>query len=85
MIQPVCITYTHHNGKKMDQSMLDHYAWYAKMPFKDHFLTLLTLKNVDVKVQFHPVCSLAEFDNRKQCADHCQQQIAKQLQHFLNQ
>jgi len=84
-IQPVTIAYTHYNGQKMDQSMRDHYAWYADMPFLSHFLDVLKLKKVDVKVQFHPVCYLEQFDTRKACADHCQTVVASQLEMFLRQ
>lgn len=83
-IQPITIAYTHQAGRKMDQSVRDHYAWYGTMPFGSHAAGLLPLKTVDVKVHFHPVCHLDEFDTRKACADHCQTLVAHKLDEFLS-
>lgn len=82
-IQPITIAYTHQAGRKMDQSVRDNYAWYAKMKFGSHALGLFSLCTVDVKIHFHPVCYLADFDNRKQCADFCQAQVAAKLAELL--
>jgi len=84
-IQPISITYTHYDGHKMDQSVRDNYAWYAKMPFASHFFNIFRLKNVDVKVHFHPVCYLEDFETRKQCSDHCFKLVSDQLTEFINQ
>lgn len=81
-IQPITLAYTHQGGKKMNQSMRDHYAWYATMPFLGHFLKLMILKKVDVKVYFHPVCYLDSFATRKECADHCHKVVAQRLDKF---
>ncbi len=82
-IQPLTIVYTHHAGLKMDQSLRDNYAWYAKMPFTPHFFNLFTLKKVDVKVHFHPVTYIDEFESRKACADHCCEQVSSKMAEFL--
>jgi 1-acyl-sn-glycerol-3-phosphate acyltransferase len=83
-IQPVTIVYTHHNGQKIDnQAVRDHYAWYAKMPFLSHFLGLMPLKKVGVKVHYHPVCYIDDFETRKECADHCQRLVAAKMAEFL--
>jgi len=82
-IQPITIAYTHHDGQRMSQAMLDHYAWYMDMSFGSHAAALFPLKKVDVKVHYHPVCYLDQFETRKQCADHCQQMVAKKLAEFL--
>lgn len=79
-IQPITLAYTHQAGQKMNQAMLDHYAWYANMPFAPHFFKLFALKKVDVKVHFHPVCYLGDFETRKLCADHCQTIVAERLE-----
>jgi 1-acyl-sn-glycerol-3-phosphate acyltransferase len=81
-IQPVTITYTHQAGEKMNQTMLDHYAWYNLMPFFPHFAALFALKKADVKVHFHPVCYLKSFETRKHCADVCQQNVAEKMAEF---
>ena len=82
-IQPITIAYTHQAGIKMDQQVRDHYAWYARMPFGSHAAALLPLKKVDVKIHFHPVCYLDQFETRKACADHCQALVAAKLAEFL--
>jgi 1-acyl-sn-glycerol-3-phosphate acyltransferase len=83
-IQAITIAYTHHNGQKIDnQEVRDHYAWYAKMPFLSHFLGLMPLKKVRAKIHYHPVCYYDEFENRRECTNHCQALIAKQLDEFV--
>jgi len=84
-IQPITVAYTHYNGKKIkEQSVRDNYAWYAKMPFTSHFFNLFLLKKVDVKIHFHQVCYLDDFESRKKCADHCQALVAAKLDKFVN-
>lgn len=84
-IQPVTVAYTHYNGDKItNQSVRDNYAWYAKMPFTSHFFNLFFLKKADVKVHFHQVCYLDQFESRKQCADHCQALVSAKLDEFVN-
>ena len=83
-IQAVTIVYTHHAGQKIDnQAVRDHYAWYATMPFLSHFLGLMPLKKVCAKVHYHPVCYLEDFASRKECADYCQQMVAKKMAELL--
>lgn len=82
-IQPLTIAYTHQAGVRMDQVARDHYAWYGTMPFGSHAAALLSLSPVDVKVHFHPVCYLDQFESRKACADHCQQLVAAKLAEFI--
>jgi len=82
-IQPISLAYTHQSGQKMNRTMLDYYAWYAKMPFINHFVKLFPLKQVDVKVHFHPVCYLEQFETRKECAEHCENIVSTKLDEFL--
>ena len=82
-IQAITVAYTDQDGRKMNQEVRDHYAWYAKMPFGSHFRNLFALKKVDVKVHFHPVCYLDQFETRKQCAQYCQQLVSTKLAQFI--
>lgn len=83
-IQPITVAYTHHNGQKIDnQQARDHYAWYATMPFLNHFLGLMPLKKVRAKIHYHPVCYYDEFESRRHCTDHCQRLIAAKLDEFV--
>lgn len=83
-IQPITVAYTHQAGQKMDQATRDYYAWYAKMPFGSHFAQLFVLQKVAVKVHFHPVCYLGQFQSRKQCAEHCQKLVATMLDQLIS-
>jgi len=83
-IQAVTVAYTDYNGEKIeDQATRDNYAWYAKMPFASHFFNLFSLKKVDVKIHYHPVCYLEDFASRKECADHCHALVAAKLDEFV--
>ncbi|WP_189398510.1 lysophospholipid acyltransferase family protein [Arenicella chitinivorans] len=83
-IQPITVAYTHYNGERIvEQRVRDHYAWYARMPFAPHFMGLMPLKKVGAKIHLHPVCYLDEFETRKLCADHCQQQVADKLDELI--
>ena len=84
-IQPITVAYLRQNGQKMDQTMRDYYAWYDTMPFLSHFRTLFLLKKVDVKIRYHQVCYLEQFDSRKACASFCQQQVESGLDAFLTE
>lgn len=82
-IQPVTIAFTHYDGQLMDQTTRDYFAWYVEGdPFGSHFIKMAKTKNVGVKVMFHPVCYLDDFESRKQCATACQQTVAAQLAKF---
>ena len=84
-IQPVTVAYTHYNNEKIEQqSVRDNYAWYGKMPFAGHFFNLFSLKKAGVKIHYHPVCYIDEFESRKQCADHCQALVAKKLEELIS-
>lgn len=84
-IQPITVAYTHYDGRLIDdQAILDHYAWYAGMPFAPHFIGLMPLKKCGVKVHLHPVCYLDEFETRKACADYCQKIVADKLNEFIS-
>jgi len=83
-IQPITVAYTHYNNEKIrDQLVRDNYAWYAKMPFAAHFFNLFTLKKAGVKIHYHPVCYLDDFESRKYCADHCQSIVESKLEEFI--
>ena len=83
-IQPITVAYTHYNNEKIrDQRVRDNYAWYAKMPFAAHFFNLFTLKKVSVKIHYHPVCYLDDFESRKHCADHCHSVVLSKLEEFI--
>ena len=82
-IQPITVVYTHQAGRKMNQEVRDNYAWYATMPFTPHFFNLFSLKKVAVKLHFHPVVYLEQFESRKACAEHCYTVVADKMAELL--
>jgi 1-acyl-sn-glycerol-3-phosphate acyltransferase len=82
-IQPVTIAYTHYRDKPMNREVRDQYAWYATMLFAPHFFNALGLGKAQVKITYHPPVLLADFTDRKSCAEYCQQQVEKGLQDSL--
>jgi len=82
-IQPITIAYTRCNDKVMTREIRDQYAWYADMPFASHFFNVMTLGRAEVEVVFHEPVLLNQFATRKECALHCYQQVADELQSLL--
>lgn len=83
-IQPVTIAYTHYDGLLMNKRTRDQYAWYAKMPFGSHFFNALGLYDSQVKIIFHPVVRLSDFETRKDCAMHCWKEVSNGLESAIN-
>jgi 1-acyl-sn-glycerol-3-phosphate acyltransferase len=84
-IQPINVAYTHHGGEKIDnQTVRDHYAWYAKTPFLPHFLGLMPLRKVRARIHYHPVCYYDEFESRRHCTDYCHGVISAKLDEFIS-
>lgn len=75
LIQPVTVSYTRYKNEMMTREIRDQYAWYAKMPFASHFFNALGLAKAEVKVIFHPPVTLEQFESRKECAQHCYEQV----------
>lgn len=82
-IQPVTLVYTHHKDKAMSREVRDQYAWYSTMAFTPHFFNALGLGRARVKVIYHPPVLLKDFENRKACAEYCQQLVDKGMQDNL--
>ena len=83
MIQPITIAYTHYRQQPMDQQQRDHYAWYGDMPFASHFIRALSSAEVRIELMFHPPVKVTDFESRKACAQHCQQQVTTGLTQAL--
>ena len=79
-IQAFTIAYTHYDGVPMRQSERDRYAWYLPMTFAPHFLAALGLRPALVQVHCHPPVHLGDFESRKACAKHCEEQVRAGLQ-----
>ncbi len=56
-ILPVCIKYTHIDGKTINDSNRDRVAWYGDMTFAPHFMALLGHK---IRVEIHFLESIAQ-------------------------
>lgn len=82
-LQPVTIVYTHYEGKGMQQSRRDDFAWYADMSFGSHFLKMLSLGRVQAVIEFHSPVKLSDFESRKHCADYSENLIRDSLNREL--
>lgn len=82
-IQPVTISYTHYQGKAMDRSIRDHYAWYDGAPFFSHFWRMLGMGKARVKVIFHDPVLLSDFHTRKDCSHYCWHKVSIGLNEAL--
>ena len=84
-IQPVTIAYTHYNDDRMEQQQRDYYAWYIPMPFLSHFLNGMGLGPVQARLIFHEPVTLNQFESRKLCAKHCEEQVRAGLLAAINE
>lgn len=83
-VQAVTIVYTHYDGRGMNQSERNNFAWYADMPFAAHFFNVLSLRNFTAVVQFHPPMMVSDFAHRKACAEQAEQQVRASLEQELS-
>jgi 1-acyl-sn-glycerol-3-phosphate acyltransferase len=71
-IQPITVTYSHYQNRRMQQFERDNYAWYIPMPFLSHFLTGLGLGPARVSLTCHKPVKISYFSSRKACAAYCE-------------
>jgi lyso-ornithine lipid O-acyltransferase len=84
-IQPVTIAYTHYDNDRMEQYQRDFYAWYIPMPFLSHFLNGMGLRPAKARLIFHQPVTLDQFESRKTCAKHCEEQVRAGLLKAINE
>jgi 1-acyl-sn-glycerol-3-phosphate acyltransferase len=77
LLQPVSIAYTRLNGMPMGRHFRPFFAWYGDMEMGSHLWELLGFGIVTVKVEFHPVVTIADFGSRKALAEHCRRVVAE--------
>ncbi|MFT5209957.1 MAG: 1-acyl-sn-glycerol-3-phosphate acyltransferase [Flavobacterium sp.] len=78
-IQPITVVYTHYKDQMMDRQQRDFYAWYKPRKILSHFINGLGLGQGRANLIFHTPVKLHEFESRKACSFHCENEIRKGL------
>ncbi len=68
-VLPVCLRYTHADGRPVDRTLRDSIFYYGDMAFLDHFLRLLKLQNVDVTLTVLDPIPISAETSRKELAE----------------
>lgn len=83
-IQPITVSYTHCRGKPMTAEFRDFFAWYDTMPFGSHFVGALSAPPVRALISYGKPVRVSDFASRKECAAHCEQEVAAMLADSLS-
>lgn len=84
VVQPVSLAYkSFHNGDPLSEQDRALFGWYGDMELLPHLRALLGLKSVSVIVTFHDPAPASNFQNRKELAAHCHQQVSDGLEQEL--
>ncbi|MDE1148995.1 MAG: lysophospholipid acyltransferase family protein [Azospirillaceae bacterium] len=75
-VQPISVVCTHLDGLPLGHELRPLYAWYGDMDLPPHLWQMIGTGRLRIRVEFHPVVSLADFSSRKALADHCWQTVA---------
>ena len=78
-IQAITVAYTHYENQLMDRQQRDFYAWYKPRKILTHFVNGLGLGRGIAKLTFHAPVKLEDFESRKACSTHCENEIRKGL------
>jgi lyso-ornithine lipid O-acyltransferase len=76
-VQPVSVAYTRFDGYPLGRTFRPFYAWYGDMEMMSHMFQALGIGTLTVEVQFHEPVTLAQFESRKELANHCYQAVAQ--------
>ncbi len=74
-ILPICIKYTHCNGKPIDDTNRDNLFWYGDMGFLPHFWRLLNIKNAQVEITILDELQVGPDSERRELCDTTYQMI----------
>lgn len=84
VIQPFTVSLLSTNQQTVETSAdFDRYAWYADMEFMPHLWELAKTKGAYVSLTFHPPREAKDYDNRKQYALDCEQDVRLGLEKTL--
>ncbi len=75
-IRPVTLRYTEINGEAFSPLNRDRVCWYGRMGFLPHFWSLLNLKSVTARLQFHPAFLPRPEDSKDYLAEHTHRMVA---------
>jgi 1-acyl-sn-glycerol-3-phosphate acyltransferase len=66
-VVPLCIKYTHIDGKKVDATNSDYVYYYGDMYFFPHLARLVTCRSVNVTITFLDVLSTSAYMRKELC------------------
>jgi 1-acyl-sn-glycerol-3-phosphate acyltransferase len=75
IVQPVTVAYVMINGEIATQQTRPAVAWYGDMTFAPHFLGVLQLTGIAVRVTFHDPAPEAVCHSRKTLARYCERVV----------
>ncbi|MEM7196895.1 MAG: lysophospholipid acyltransferase family protein [Pseudomonadota bacterium] len=81
-IQPITIAYVACDTIPIGRHDRAVFGWYGDMTLFDHLWIILGLKKISVRIMFHHPVSTANFDNRKELAQYCEDQVRNGLYHI---
>ena len=74
-ILPICLKYTHINGEPFSEQNCDKICWYDDMTFGPHFLQMMGLKELKVKVDYMEPLLPQSFENHGELCAAAQERI----------
>lgn len=74
-ILPICLRYTHIDGKPLEGRDFDQVAWYGDMTFLPHFRSLANKSSIAAELQILAPLRAKEKQNRKAIAAAAEEQI----------
>lgn len=77
VVQPVSIAYTRLDGMPVGRALRPYFAWYGDMTLAPHFWEIAGLGQATVDVVFHDPVTIAEYETRKDLAEHCFNVVSK--------
>jgi 1-acyl-sn-glycerol-3-phosphate acyltransferase len=70
-IMPVVLKYVSIDGEPFGPNNCDKVCWYGKMSFVPHFIQLMGLKKIKVRVEFLPPIKVTKDSSRNELAEKC--------------
>jgi lyso-ornithine lipid O-acyltransferase len=78
-VQPISIAYARLDGIALGRSLRPYYTWFGKMGLVSHIFKAAGLGRLTVIVEFHPMVTIDDFENRKALSEWCHQEVTEGL------
>lgn len=76
LVQPVSLVCTHLDDLPLGHDLRSLYAWYGDMDLLPHLWAVACAGRLRVRVEYHPVVTVADVGSRKALADYCYRAVA---------